>query len=79
MLRSSDADHPRPVPRETTSVLWGSTFALSDEAGDILPGTVWGVFHRDMRVLSAFALEIDGQRPISLSSGKLEIRRAELI
>ncbi|MCD6022916.1 MAG: glycogen debranching protein [Actinomycetia bacterium] len=70
MLRSSDADHPRPVPRETTSVLWGSTFALSDEAGDILPGTVWGVFHRDMRVLSAFALEIDGQRPISLSSGK---------
>ena len=64
------SDAPRPLPHGTTSVLQGSTFALSDERGDVHPGTVWGVFHQDTRVLSEFALEIDGRRPFLLSSGK---------
>ena len=64
------SDHPRPLPRDTTAVLWGSTFALSDESGDIHPGGVHGVFHRDTRVLSKFALDVDGHRPFLLSNGK---------
>ena len=64
------SDAPRPLPEGTTSVLQGSTFALSDERGDVHPGTVWGVFHQDTRVLSEFALEVDGRRPSLLSSGK---------
>jgi glycogen debranching enzyme len=70
MQRGDAPDRPHPLPSETMSVMWGSTFALSDEAGDMPQGTVWGVFHRDTRILSAFTLEIDGQRPFSLSSGK---------
>ena len=59
-----------PVPHGTTSVLQGSTFALSDERGDVLPGGVWGIFHDDTRVLSEFAMEVDGRRPLLLSNGK---------
>jgi glycogen debranching enzyme len=65
------SDRPRLLPRDTTSVLWGSTFALSDESGDMHLGGVHGVFHRDTRVLSKFALDVDGYRPFVLSNGKL--------
>ena len=62
---------PQPLPPGSTSVLWGSTFALSDGRGDITPGMGWaGVFHRDTRVLSGFTLEVDGIRPLLLSSGQ---------
>jgi glycogen debranching enzyme len=64
------ADIAAPLPHGTTSVLRGSTFALSDERGDVVPGGVWGVFHEDTRMLSEFAMEVDGRRPFLLSSAK---------
>jgi glycogen debranching enzyme len=64
------ADVAVPLPHGTTSVLRGSTFALSDERGDVVPGGVWGVFHDDTRVLSEFTMEVDGRRPFLLSNGK---------
>jgi len=64
------SDAPHPLPHGTTAVLRGSTFALSDERGDVVPGSAWGIFHRDTRMLSKLVLEIDGQRPGFLSNGK---------
>ena len=48
----------------------GDTFALFDDFGDVIdPGlTPGGIFHDDMRFLSAFELLIFGQRPLLLSS-----------
>jgi glycogen debranching enzyme len=46
------------------------TFAVFDHNGDAIaaPGSPEGIYHRDTRYLSAFALMIDGERPILLSS-----------
>ncbi|MRH91593.1 amylo-alpha-1,6-glucosidase [Nocardia sp. SYP-A9097] len=45
----------------------GSTFCLSDRIGDVEPGTPYGLFYRDARVLSRWELRLDGQRPEPLS------------
>ncbi|WP_327143701.1 amylo-alpha-1,6-glucosidase [Nocardia sp. NBC_01327] len=45
----------------------GSTFCLSDRLGDVEPGTPYGLFHRDARVISRWELRLDGQRPEPLS------------
>ncbi|WP_280367107.1 glycogen debranching N-terminal domain-containing protein [Nocardia wallacei] len=45
----------------------GSTFCLSDRAGDVEPGTAQGLFYRDARVVSRWELRVDGQRPEPLS------------
>ncbi|MEU0540843.1 glycogen debranching N-terminal domain-containing protein [Nocardia sp. NPDC005978] len=45
----------------------GSTFCLSDRLGDVEPGTPYGLFYRDARVLSRWELRLDGQRPEPLS------------
>ena len=53
------------------TILEGSTFCLSDEVGD-LDGRTCGFFAEDTRFLSRFTLTINGQRPLLLSSGKVE-------
>src|ERR671927_41543 len=53
------------------TILEGSTFCLSDEVGD-LDGETCGFFAEDTRFLSRFTLTINGQRPLLLSSGKVE-------
>ncbi len=45
-----------------------STFAISDRAGDIVPGTAHGLFVRDTRVISRLELRIDGRRLESLAA-----------
>ncbi|MFC3993289.1 amylo-alpha-1,6-glucosidase [Actinoplanes siamensis] len=45
----------------------GSTFCLSDAAGDVDPGNRHGLFVRDARVLSRWLLRLDGHRPQPLS------------
>jgi glycogen debranching enzyme len=39
----------------------GSTFCLSDHAGDICPGGTHGLFFRDARLISRWQLRLDGQ------------------
>src|SRR5919199_1467762 len=53
------------------TILEGSTFCLSDEVGD-LNGETGGFFAEDTRFLSRFTLTINGERPLLLSSGKVE-------
>src|SRR2546430_3635679 len=53
------------------TILEGSTFCLSDEVGD-LDGPGCGFFAEDTRFLSRFTLTINGERPLLLSSGKVE-------
>src|ERR687885_1494507 len=53
------------------TILEGSTFCLSDEVGD-LDGKTGGFFAEDTRFLSRFTLTINGERPLLLSSGKVE-------
>jgi glycogen debranching enzyme len=54
---------------EWSQVLEGSTFMLSDPRGDVLEGSIAGLFHEDTRYLSRFALTVGGVRPALLSSG----------
>jgi glycogen debranching enzyme len=50
-------------------ILKGSTFMLSDPRGDVVGGSLGGLFHEDTRFLSRFALTVNGARPSLLSSG----------
>jgi glycogen debranching enzyme len=53
------------------TILEGSTFCICDEHGDV-GGETSGFFADDTRHLSLFRLTINGQRPLLLSSGKVE-------
>src|ERR671936_2671966 len=53
------------------TILEGSTVCLSAEVGD-LDGETCGFFAEDTRFLSRFSLTINGERPLLLSSGKVE-------
>ena len=55
----------------TLTILEGSTFCVSDERGDIAD-PVMGLFADDTRFLSRWILTINGQRPLRLSSDKVE-------
>src|ERR671931_2256477 len=52
-------------------ILEGATFCICDELGD-LHGEVEGLFAQDTRFLSRLRLTINGQRPLLLSSDKIE-------
>jgi glycogen debranching enzyme len=53
------------------TILEGSTFCVSDERGDI-SDPVMGLFADDTRFLSRWILTINGERPLRLSSDKVE-------
>ena len=57
-----------PEAGESPEVSWvqilrGSTFMLSDNHGDVVGGSLGGLFHEDTRFLSRFALTVNGTRP----------------
>jgi glycogen debranching enzyme len=52
-------------------ILEGATFCICDERGD-LHGKVEGLFSEDTRYLSLMRLTINGERPLLLSSDKIE-------
>src|SRR6266704_6950774 len=52
-------------------ILEGATFCICDELGD-LQGEGEGLFSEDTRFLSRFRLTINGERPLLLSSGRIE-------
>ena len=52
-------------------ILEGATFCICDEVGD-LHGNVEGLFADDTRFLSCLKLTIDGERPLLLTSDKIE-------
>jgi glycogen debranching enzyme len=51
------------------SIVEHTSFAVSDRAGDIHPGSYHGYFVADTRFLSRFVLRIDGKRLDPLASG----------
>jgi glycogen debranching enzyme len=53
------------------TILEGSSFCICDERGDISEET-GGFFAQDTRFLSLFRLTVNGERPLLLSSGKVE-------
>jgi glycogen debranching enzyme len=53
------------------TILEGSTFCICDERGDIADATQ-GLFADDTRFLSRLRLTVNGERPLLLSSGKVE-------
>lgn len=52
---------------ESVTLVEGSTFCISDTAGDIQPGRAHGLFVRDTRVLSRWELTIDEVTPQALA------------
>jgi len=53
------------------TILEGSTFCICDERGDIV-SPVAGLFAEDTRFLSLLRLTVNGERPLVLSSDKVE-------
>jgi glycogen debranching enzyme len=56
---------------EQLRILEGATFCICDELGDV-HGEVEGLFTEDTRFLSRLRLTINGERPLLLSSDKIE-------
>ncbi len=52
----------------TVTLVQGSTFCISDGAGDIEPGTTQGLYFRDTRFLSSLGLRLNGRPLQSLSA-----------
>ncbi|MFH5822777.1 glycogen debranching N-terminal domain-containing protein [Georgenia sp. AZ-5] len=57
----TQAGEPAHVVGPTVTVLSGSSFCLSDQGGDVLPGSAQGLYVRDTRVLSSWQLRIDDE------------------
>ena len=53
-------------------VLEGSTFMLSDAQGDVVEGTVGGLYHEDTRHLNRFVLTVNGTTPTVLTSREID-------
>ncbi len=53
------------------TILEGSTFCICDELGDVRGG-LGGLYAHDTRFLSTLTLTINGERPLLLSSGRVE-------
>jgi glycogen debranching enzyme len=53
------------------TILEGSTFCICDELGD-LTGGLGGFYAHDTRFLSTFTVKVNGERPLLLSSGRVE-------
>lgn len=53
-------------------VLEGSTFMVSDAAGDVFRGSIAGLFHEDTRFLDQFVLTISSKRPDLLTSAAID-------
>lgn len=53
-------------------VLEGSTFMLSDAQGDVVEGSVAGLYHEDTRHLNRFVLTVSGATPTVLTSREID-------
>ncbi len=64
---------------DTISILDGSTFVVSNRAGDIdaAPDQAHGLFFKDTRHLSRWILEVDGKAPDVLSTDDIEYYYAQ--
>ena len=67
------------VPGGTVTLVEGSTFCISEPGGDIAHGQPHGLFVRDTRVLSGWALAIDGRAPKPLTVQRPEPYAATFI
>jgi glycogen debranching enzyme len=63
----------------TVSILDGSTFVVSDRAGDIDagPDTPHGLFYKDTRFISRWILTVDGTKPNVLSTDDVDYFAAQ--
>ena len=67
------------VPGGMVTLVEGSTFCISEPGGDIAQGQPHGLFVRDTRVLSRWALAIDGRTPKPLTVQQSEPYAATFI
>ncbi len=60
-----------PVATGGVTLVDGTTFCISDAAGNIVPGSAMGLFVRDTRFLSGWTLTVDGERlePLTVTAG----------
>jgi glycogen debranching enzyme len=65
-------DKPPELGPDAVQILEGTTFAVSDAAGDMPEGVVSGLFHRDTRHLSQWELSIAGKKPVVLTSAPVD-------
>ncbi|MRH89652.1 amylo-alpha-1,6-glucosidase [Nocardia sp. SYP-A9097] len=75
-----NAGPPRPVDgRGIVTLVEAGTFCLSDQLGDIHPGSAQGLFYRDTRLLARWELRLDGHPPEHLSVMMAEAFRARFV
>jgi glycogen debranching enzyme len=63
----------------SVTLLDGSTFCISTDAGDVVPGDAAGLFFRDTRIASRWQLLLDGHPAQALSVLATEARAARFV
>ncbi|MFB7716910.1 MULTISPECIES: glycogen debranching N-terminal domain-containing protein [unclassified Nocardia] len=75
-----NAGPPSPVDgRGIVTLVEAGSFCLSDQLGDIHPGTAQGLFYRDARLLSRWELRLDSHPPEHLAVMMAEAFRARFV
>jgi glycogen debranching enzyme len=74
---AASASEDVPGGKESAEVEWlqvleGSTFMLSDHRGDVIAGSIAGLFHEDTRHLSKFVLRVGDGRAAVLTSKSVD-------
>lgn len=64
--------------RARLTLVEGDAFLISDAAGDLLPGTADGFYHRDTRFLDRMRLLVDGRSTELLSSAAVDAFSARI-
>jgi glycogen debranching enzyme len=62
--------------KDEIAVVDGRAFMVSDDLGEVLPGSAHGLFYNDTRFLSAYILKLNGASPVPLGSGNPSHRTA---
>jgi glycogen debranching enzyme len=63
----------------TVTLVEANSFCLSDQLGDIHPGTAQGLFYRDTRVISRWELRVEGQHAEQLTALTSDALEAQFV
>ena len=77
--RPTPAPVPQPFLHELVICMRAPAVALSDPDGQIRPGGVQGLFHRDHRIISELVVDVDQQEPVPIGHHEVDADAARFV
>jgi glycogen debranching enzyme len=77
--RAAPAPVPQPFLHELVTCVRAPVVAMSGTDGQIRPGGVQGLFHRDDRVISELVVDVDQQEPVPIGHDEVDAGTARFV